>query len=168
MDFWSSRLRRAVRWCRRSPRCLTVLLVAVMFATGDRVFPLSSFPMYGDFPDRTYYVYVTNGNGEPIPLFTKFGYKTTFLKRVYNRKVNELVRKMEAEGEEVELHWLTPAQLRPAGDATLEWLVASDRRRKTGGLPAQSLRLEQVNILQRGRELVRETVTVGVYPRGNQ
>jgi hypothetical protein len=154
------------RWCRSSPRRLLWALVVIMFLLEDRVFPFSSFPMYGNFPDRTYYVYLADEMGQPLPLFDAFGYRTTFLKRVYNRKVKELVKELEGAGEEVELHLLTAEQLRPAGDATLRWLVESDRRRaKKSGQP-QSLRLEQVDVILKDGKLVRETRTVGHFPAG--
>lgn len=156
------------RW-RRLPHRLTWALVAIMFLLGDKVFPFSSFPMYGDFPDRTYYVHLTDGNGEPLPLFDLFGYRTTFLKRVYNRKVNTLVRDLEATGEEVELHLLTADQLRSAGDETLRWLVESDRRTGKSAPPKPPvILLKQVNVVLRDTGLVKESLTVGRFPAETQ
>ncbi|MGI8605463.1 MAG: hypothetical protein ACR2OZ_21015 [Verrucomicrobiales bacterium] len=164
MAAWRSKLFALRRWYRTTPRRLTWGLVGLMFVLGDRCFPFSNFPMYGDFPDRTYYVYIADEKGNPLPLFTLFGYRTTFLKRVYNRKVSELVKQLEEAGEEIELHLLTPEQLRPAGDATLAWLVESNRRPSRKTAPQVALRLVHVNIEMEDRELVRRPMTVGVYP----
>jgi hypothetical protein len=73
---------------------------------------------------------------------------------------------MEAAGEEPELHLLTAGQLRPAGDATLKWLVENDKRRsKKAGLPP-ALQLVQVDVIVRNGRLVREPRVVGQFPGG--
>lgn len=149
-----------VRWWH-SPHRLWVVLVAAMLLAQERVFPLSDFPMYGDFPDRTYYVYIADEEDRPLPLFELYGYRTTFLKRVYNRKLKGVVRELEKAGEEAEEHLLTPEDLRPAGTATLRWLVESDRRHRPPEEQPRLLRLKHVVVIQEGDQLVRRVMDVG-------
>ena len=142
-------------------------MVAVALVLGDRLFPFSSFPMYGGFPDRTHYVYLADEAGVPLPMHDFFGYRTTKVKRIYSSEMRDIYKLLKAgagEEDEVELHTMTAAQLRPAGDATLRWLVANDRRRKQRkGAPVPPLRLYHVDVdvgpdgrLRRAAKLVGE------------
>jgi hypothetical protein len=170
MDFLGRLARTAAGWlCTllRSPRhqVMTVMVIAA-FLLWDRLFPLSSFPMYGDFPDRTDYVYLADAAGNPLPMHDLFGFRSTFIKRIYSRKVGEIVREMERAGEEPELHLLTVDQLRPAGDATLQWMVENDRRRSRKQGPVPPLQLVEVDVMVRDGRLVRDGRVVGQYPGG--
>ncbi len=125
-------------------------MVAVAFLLGDRLFPFSNFPMYGGFPDRTHYVYLADAEGRPLPMHDFFGYRTTKIKRIYSNEMRDIYKSLKAAGgedDEIELHTMTAEQLRPAGDATLRWLVANDRRKKKrDGKPVPPLRLYHVDI----------------------
>jgi hypothetical protein len=163
-------LKPAGRWVLhlfRHPRYqVMAAMVVIAFMLWDSLFPFSSFPMYGDFPDRTYYVYVADEGGRPLPLFDQFGYRSTFVKRIYDRKVGDIVEELANAGEEPELHLLTVDQVRPAGDATLQWLVENDRRRKRKSGPGPALQLVQVSVTVRDGSLVREPRVVGHFPGG--
>lgn len=142
------------------------VMVAVAFLLEDRLFPFSSFPMYGDFPDRTHYVYLADGEGRALPMHDLFGYRSTFVKRIYSRKVGGIVDDLEKAGEDPELHLLTVDQLRPAGDATLKWLVENDRRRAKKSGPPPALQLVHVDVTVRDGRLVRDHRVVGHFPGG--
>lgn len=147
-------------------------MVVVAFVMGDRLFPFSNFPMYGGFPDRTHYVYLADAEGNPLPMHDFFGYRTTKIKRIYSNEMRDIYKSLKAAGgeeDEIELHTMTSEQLRPAGDATLRWLVANDRRKKQrGGHPVPPLRLYHVDIEMGADGRLRRTPKlVGVYAGGS-
>ncbi|MFN0130124.1 MAG: hypothetical protein ACKV19_25955 [Verrucomicrobiales bacterium] len=147
------------------------VMVVVAFVLGDRLFPFSSFPMYGGFPDRTHYVYLADGDGNPLPMHDVFGYRTTKVKRIYSNEMRDSYKSLKAaagEEDEVELHTMTADQLRPAGDATLQWLVANDRRRKQRqGAPLPPLQLYHVDVdVAPDGRLRRTARLVGTHPGG--
>ncbi len=163
-----------LRWAARrfvalvtSPRygVMTVVVLA-SFLLWDRLFPFSSFPMYSNFPDRTYYVYIADGEGTPLPLHDLFGYRTTKLKRIFNGEMKGVLAALDEEGsDEAEMHLVSAESLRPAGDATLKWLVENDRRRKKKeGNPPPKLQLVQVEIELHGTTLEKKERVVGLYP----
>lgn len=167
--------RFAGRWLAglfRNPRYQVMAgLVVVALVLGDRLFPFSSFPMYGGFPDRTHYVYLADANGLPLPMHDFFGYRTTKIKRIYSNEMRDIYKSLKAAGDEedeVELHTMTSEQLRPAGDATLRWLVANDRRRKQRqGAPVPPLRLYHVDVeVGPDGRLQRNAKLVGTYAGG--
>jgi hypothetical protein len=149
------------------------VMVAAALILGDRLFPFSSFPMYAGFPDRTHYVYLADDEGRPLPMHDFFGYRTTKIKRIYSNEMRDIFRSLKdssesEEGDEIKLHTMTEEQLRPAGDATLRWLVANDRRRKQRkGEPLPALRLYHVDV-DRGPDgrLRRTARWVGSYAGG--
>jgi hypothetical protein len=156
----------------RDPRYQVMAgLVLVALVLGDRLFPFSSFPMYGGFPDRTHYVYLADATGKPLPMHDFFGYRTTKIKRIYSNEMRDIYKSLKAAGgeeDEIELHTMTPEQLRPAGDATLRWLVANDRRRKQRqGAPVPPLRLYHVDVdIGPDGRLRRTSKLVGEYAGG--
>ena len=172
--------RSALRWLAalfRHPRYqVMAVMVLAAFLLGDRLFPFSSFPMYGGFPDRTHYVYLADGEGRPLPMHDFFGYRTTKIKRIYSNEMRDIYKSLKEsadagggeDGGEVELHTMTAEQLRPAGDATLRWLVANDRRRKQRkGAPVPPLRLYHVDVdMGPDGQLRRTARWVGAYPGG--
>ena len=158
----------------RHPRYqVMAVMVVVALVCGGRLFPFSSFPMYANFPDRTHYVYLGDETGAPLPLFDLLGYRTTKVKRIYSNEMRGIYRSLKnaprgEDDEEVELHTMTNEQLRPAGDATLRWLVENDRRSKQRkGAPVPPLRLYHVDV-DRGPDgrLRRNARWVGSHPGG--
>lgn len=150
-------------------------MVLVALVLGDRLFPFSDFPMYGGFPDRTHYVYLADATGQPLPMHDFFGYRTTKIKRIYSNEMRDIYRSLKAAADDedededsIELHTLTADQLRPAGDATLRWLVANDRRRKQRkGAPIPPLQLYHVDVdVAPDGRLRRSARLVGMHPGG--
>ncbi len=156
----------------RHPRYqVMAVMVAAALVLEDRLFPISNFPMYGGFPDRTHYVYLADGAGTPLPMHDFFGYRTTKIKRIYSNEMRDIYKSLKAAGgedEDLKLHTMTAEQLRPAGDATLRWLEANDRRRKQRkGAPLPPLQLyhDDVDVGPDGR-LRRTARLVGTHPGG--
>jgi hypothetical protein len=114
-----SRLRFRYHWF------LVVLMGAIIpFATSNtekpgEFYPFSNFPMYSRFEPETYYVYVTGGKGEIVPVGPMFGRSISDVKKTYDRKLSNLkksikgVRKIDMPAE----------KKREAATDCLQWLV---------------------------------------------
>jgi len=107
---WS---RGMMRWLVLAPMAVAV---ALCYWFQD-FYPLSHFPMYSQFDDRTYYVYLKGKDGEAIATRTNFRIYTSDLKKHYGRDLKVL--KKELKGSHFD--W-TEAQKWKAGMATLEYL----------------------------------------------
>ena len=107
-------------WARgmRSWLNLTPMLIAVALCYSLQDFyPLSHFPMYSKFDDRTYYVYLRGKNGEAIATMSNFHIYTSDLKKHYGRDLKALERDLEGS----HFDW-TESQKWEAGMATLAYL----------------------------------------------
>jgi len=112
-------------------------------------YPFSNFPMYSTFGSSTWYVYLADGNGQPIPSATAVGMSTPTLKKVFTTELRKERERQHLRGK------LTPAGEQAAG----EQLLARLRRpsvAQTGGSP-QPLRLYEVEITLRSGRLEKAT-----------
>ena len=111
-------------------------------------FPFSHYPMYSNFDDQTYYVWLADSNGEPIPVQKVTYMRLGKIKKIYNtglQKVRENSR--NAKGKKPRKRDLTLTQRRPPGDETLRWIYANSRPYAQEILrEAAPLRLYQVDI----------------------
>jgi hypothetical protein len=80
-------------------------------------YPLSSFPMYSKFDDRTYLVYLKSAAGEPLPTVATVSMVTSQLKKRYGAELDELKEKYKGS----HYDW-TVEQKREAGENTLAYL----------------------------------------------
>jgi hypothetical protein len=83
-------------------------------------YPLSSFPMYSTFPDRTFLVYVADGSGNPLALEREFQVRAATLRKYYDKQL-----RMIKTDDGTPIREMTTAQKRPAAEATLNHLVES-------------------------------------------
>lgn len=113
-------------------------------------FPFSHFPMYSDFDERDYYVYVTDGNDQPIATETVAAVRSTKLKKIFDTELDSIQKKYKKRKDQ-----LSAEQCRPGGDYTVKWLYenASDAAREvfSTGMP---LRLYRIYITEEKGELV--------------
>ena len=113
-------------------------------------FPFSHFPMYSDFAERDYYVFVTDRNDQPIATETVAAVRATKLKKIFNTELSRIQNKYEKRKD-----LLTAEQCRPGGDYTLKWLFnnAPDSAQASfrGQMP---LRLYRVYITEENGKLV--------------
>ncbi len=108
-------------------------------------FPFSHFPMYSKFSDFTYYVFIADEFGEPIPLKENFGIRTTFLKKIYITEVRALNPKGIATRK------LPQALLNEAGIRLLERVRSFPAARRVANHKFERIRLYQVNVtLEKG------------------
>lgn len=97
---------------------LTPLVVAVLLCYWFQDFyPLSHFPMYSKFDDRTYYVYLRDGDGQALAVAATFSIYTSDLKKHYSRDLKALKKKYKGS----HFDW-TVDQKREAGMVTLAYL----------------------------------------------
>lgn len=108
----------------------------------EEQYPFSHFPMYRNFSDLTYYIYVTDGEDNPVAVESLTNNRTTRLKKIYDDELEPIrleLRKRRAE--------LTPEERRPAGEHTLRWLVENSPQHGRRALAEiGTLRFYHVNI----------------------
>ena len=75
------------------------------------------------FSRYSYYVYVTDKEGNPVPLETITSVRVAKLKKVFQSELNGLKERVKEEtGDWPGFHTLTVEEKRPAGEAALAWL----------------------------------------------
>lgn len=96
---------------RRLPiKTFIVVLAACWFAKDN--YPLSHFPMYDKFPDHTFYIFLKDGNDDPIPLQEITGTRTASFKKPYDRELNAIRKKLKKRKRELSIAERQPAALR--------------------------------------------------------
>lgn len=103
-----------------------VLLVIANMALRDN-YPFSHFPMYARFTDHTYYVYVCDGEGKPIPIQNLTGIRTSKIKKPYDKDL-DAVRKTNGKRKRE----LNAAEKEAAGVSALAqiWRNSNERNRE--------------------------------------
>lgn len=97
---------------------LTPLVVAVVLCYWlEDFYPLSHFPMYSKFDNRTYYVYLRGNDGEPLAAVPHLQIYTSDLKKHYGRDLKDLKKKFKGS----HFDW-SQEQKWEAGMATLAYL----------------------------------------------
>ena len=126
-------------------------------------FPFSHFPMYSGFSERDYYVYVSDRDGEPLATETLAFVRSTKLKKIFNTELSGIQKRYKKRKD-----LLTGDQCRPAGDATLKWLVENAPDSAGSRLRDRSpLRLYRVYIsVDRGTLVETDPQEVGQWPSG--
>ncbi|MDA0810880.1 MAG: hypothetical protein O3C21_00595 [Verrucomicrobia bacterium] len=113
-------------------------------------FPFSHFPMYSDFDERDYYVYVTDRKDQPIATETVAAVRSTKLKKIFDTELDSIQKKFKKRKDQ-----LSAEQCRPGGDYTVKWLYenASTEARQLfdAGMP---MRLYRIYITEEKGELV--------------
>jgi hypothetical protein len=104
--------------CRASMFALIPMLLAMGLCwVAGEFYPLSSFPMYSKFDDRTYLVYVKSASGETLPTVPTFSMVSSQLKKRYGAELAELKQKYKGS----HFDW-TVEQKSEAGEKTLAYL----------------------------------------------
>jgi|GEM_PF-1302705 len=94
-------------------------------------FPFSNFPMYSNFEETAYYVYITDLNDQPLGTVPLLGMTPSGIKKSYDQKLKSLVTELKknasARGEKYRkrLVQMEGEECRPAGDAALAQLMDS-------------------------------------------
>ncbi len=93
----------------------TFCLVLILCSLVKDNYPFSHFPMYDEFPDHTFYVFVKDGRGQPIALEEVTGKRTANFKKPYDKELNRIRAKLDKRKRE-----LSVAEREPAGRRALE------------------------------------------------
>lgn len=124
--------------------CPLVIAMIACYASGE-FYPLSSFPMYSKFDDRTYLVYLKSPDGEALPTIRSLSMPSSQLKKRYGAELKEL--KSELKGSHFD--W-SKEQKQKAGEATLQYLndtfsPGSFANRKLKGAQLIDVRIRRTN-----------------------
>jgi hypothetical protein len=113
---WHSISRDFLRRFRLWPFALILAACGSSFLIGEQ-FPVTRFPMYDKFPDHTFYVYVGDKDGQPIPIHEITGINTSKLKKPYDKEIDRVRKRLKKRKLE-----LTAEERRGAGESTLRKL----------------------------------------------
>ena len=124
------------------------ILITLLCLVLKENFPFTHYPMYSNFEDQTYYVWLGDAEGNPIPVQTTTGLRLGRIKKVYNTGLLEAREIAGAEfGKKPRKRDLTPDQRRAPADTTLLWIYESSSDRAKAILRAAApLGLYQVDI----------------------
>lgn len=72
--------------------CTPMIALTVLLLVLRENYPFSHFPMYSSFSRHTYYVYVKDRRGDPIPVLELSGIRTSSLKKIYNTRLKKTLK----------------------------------------------------------------------------
>ena len=153
------------RFGRMLPLKTALLVIAVCFVVREN-FPFSHFPMYSSFSDYSYYIYFTDGKGEPVPILDLSGHKTSGLKKIYDKRLEKDREKMEKEGVAIEgFRFMTREQREPAAKYTLQWIYDNTKENRKAALGARRpLRLHHMHLRYEAGKTVEESEFIAELP----
>ena len=143
------------RLWRALPLRLTLVLVLLLWIAKEN-YPFPHFPMYSNFTDFDYVVFVADQNGDALPLeYVSLGTRTARLKKQYNGLVNKERKKLKTESGTPRKQDLTIEQRRPAGEEALNWLWSTVQSKSTKRLEGVTeLQLYQISIFREDGKIV--------------
>ena len=120
-----------------------LLFTAACLIIGEQ-YPFSNFPMYSSFGRDTYYVYLADPTGQPLPTIQTVGMTTAILKKIYDTELRRELKQLRTQRRR-----LSPEQKRPVGERVLR-SIATDAA-------APPLRLYEVNLTLEGGRFTKKT-----------
>ena len=130
------------------PIKICVALVILNLVARDH-YPLSHFPMYDRFTDHTFYVYVTDKDGQAVPLQEITGIRTSRLKKPYDKALDKTRKPLKKRKRE-----LTVADRRDAGLTALANLYRDSNPAAKAKLQALApISLHHVDVFMRDGDL---------------
>ena len=128
------------------------LLAAICLVVQEQ-YPFSHFPMYSSFGDRTYYIYLADGAGQPLPTRPTAGMTTPTLQKVFDGELRRQRRELRARNEQ-----LAPEHRNLVAARVLERVKTDAATRGTAASLPPVLRLYQVNIRLVERRYEKQTL----------
>jgi hypothetical protein len=121
-------------------------------------FPFTHYPMYSNFEDQTYYVWLANHEDQAIPVQKVTYNRLGRIKKIYNTGLQAVRDEVgAATGEKPRKRDLSSAQRRGPGDTTLRWIYENSRPEAQQILrDAAPLRLYQVDIRIEGNQVIED------------
>ena len=156
MNFKSG-LSSALAWVRQT-RCKCLLVMTLLCLGLRENYPFSNFPMYSSFSSRTYYLYLTDAEGQPLRT-REFGLSSSGLKKIFDgyRRI-ELKRFAQAGSERV------PLAEQAAGQSLLRYLDGLTAGRPPARKLLAGLQVKHVLVRQDAHEVILETRTMARRP----
>lgn len=147
-----------------SPRPWLALLpffatVAFSYGTGE-FYPFSQFPMYSKFEDRTYYVYLVDGEGKEVPSLD-FKIFASELKKQYGDHLGDLKKTHKGS----HFDW-SPEQKAPAARATLDYLREKRAPKAFAEGKHDALTLVDARIFWKDGEIITEVAPIASLKEG--
>ncbi len=132
-------------------------MTGLCLAAGEN-YPFSNFPMYSSFAKNSYYLYLADAAGRPLPT-TRFGMTTPGLKKIFESKRRSLFR-VKAGAAKPE-----PAAVdKAAGAALLQYLEALPAVRSQKSSLLRGLEVRRVGIFWKAASLSTDTQTLAQHP----
>lgn len=156
MNFKSG-LASIIAWVRRTRyQCL---LVMVLLCLGLREnYPFSNFPMYSSFSSKTYFLYLSDADGQPLKT-REFGLSSSGLKKIFDRSRRfELEHFKKAGSERVALAEAA------AGQSLLRYLDGLVAERPRAKKLLAGLQVQHVRVRQDAHDLILETRLLARHP----
>lgn len=131
-------------------------------------YPLSHFPMYSDFAEWEYVVFLADGAGNALPIETLTGgLRVARIKKNYNSILNEELDSIrESEGSAPSKKEAPLALKRKVGDQVLLYIREQWQQRNPASLtdyPTLQLYLQPITMAE-GKVQAGEPILVGEYP----
>lgn len=82
------------RWVAAVPAILPLLILTAACLLIREQYPFSDFPMYSRFGRSTYYVYLAQGDGRPLPSYHTIGVSTATLKKVFDSELGQQAKRL--------------------------------------------------------------------------
>jgi hypothetical protein len=153
-------------WKHTLPHWAVVVLMALLIPFLTRhtekpgeFYPFSNYPMYSSFEPETYYVYVTDGQDQPVAMGITFGIAASDVKKAFDRKLDAAKKAVGGKVRKANLPLETQAQ---AGREVLDWLkdnAPNEQKPRIAKLHA--LRLYRMDLKYDGSTLVKTPRQVG-------
>ena len=115
--------------------------LGIPVAAGGEFFPLSSFPMYSRNKHKSYVVYLTDADGNPIATEKQLGVRSSILKKDYNAELMKIKSKIG-----VSDYDMTIEQKEPAALSMRNYLITERAASRLEALNTEALQLVDVRI----------------------
>ncbi len=144
-------------WLQRS-RCKWLLVMTALCLVLRENYPFSNFPMYSSFNNHTYYLYLTDAQGEALQT-RRFGLSSSALKKIFDRQRRKELERFEGAGSA-----RVPMAELAAGQSVLSYLEGLSVRHPEAKKLLPGVQVRHVRVDQEGAGLQFETRTLAQDP----
>ncbi len=139
--------RRIFWFFKNIPYKFMFILILLSLWLGEW-YPISNFPMYSNFGNSTYFVYITDSQDKPIPLKLEFGFHAAFLKKAYNSRLKKF-----SDRENIKQNINKQVK---AGEELLQYIVSEINPKVNNYTEYQKLKLWKVIISIKNGQIVKK------------
>jgi hypothetical protein len=154
---FKSLLSSGLAWLQQT-RCGWLLAMILLGLTLRENYPFSHFPMFSSFSRRTYFIYLSDGDGTALRT-RRLGLSNSAMKKIFDRyRRAELKHFADAGNERV------PLAEAAAGQSLLRYLDGLTAARPAARKLLPGLRVQHVRVQQKSNDLVLDTRTIARHP----